>query len=102
MHDLLVDEAALVDADRGPQFVTPVDHVHLLGELGQEERLLSGRVPAAHDGDRLVTVERAVARGAPGDAPPGELALAGHAQLLGHGAGREDDRAGAVLLAVGA
>ena len=43
-----------------------MDDRHPVGELGEEDRLLQGRVPAADDGDLLAPEEEPVAGGAGG------------------------------------
>ena len=69
--------------------------VTLLGELGQEERLLEGRVATAHHGDVLVAEEEAVAGGAGRQAVAEEPLLVGEAEHQGLGAGRHDDECSA-------
>ena len=82
---------------RGAELVAAMHDGHLGGELGQEDRLLHGRVAAADD-DRLgVAEEGGVAGGAVADAAAGELLLAEHAELLVLGAHRQHDGARAVL-----
>ena len=47
-----VGEGALLGDLGGAQLVAAVDDVHGVGELGQEQALLDGRVAAADDGHR--------------------------------------------------
>ena len=70
------------------------------GELGQEGGLLDGRVAAADDDDVLLAEEEAVAGRAPGDAVAGQPLLVRQAELAVGRAHGQDDRAGAVGLAV--
>ena len=82
---------------RGAELLAAVHERDLGGELGQEDRLLHRRVPAA-DHDRLaVAEERGVAGGAVADPAAPQLLLAGYAQFLVLGAHRQDHGAGAVL-----
>ena len=84
----------------GAQRVAPVHDGDRLGEPGEEGGLLHRGVAAADDGDVLVAEEEAVAGGTPGHAVPGQLVLAGEAELAVGRAHREDHRVGGVLAAV--
>ena len=64
----------------------------LLGEAGQERRLLHRGVAAADDRDVLVAEEEPVTGRAPRDAVPGQLLLAGQPELLVRRTGGEDHR----------
>ena len=108
LHRLVADE--LLDARRRPRLVhedliavpgAAADHVHLLRDAAHLDRGLEGRVAAADDGDGLLPVERAVARGAVHNAPPGELVLAGDLQVALLGAAGDDHGPGLDLLAGG-
>ena len=68
----------------------------LVGELGDEDRVLHRRVAAADHGDVLALEEGAVADAAGRDAEALKLHLAGDAEPLGLGAHGEDHGAGAV------
>ena len=88
-----------VDHDlRRAELVAAVHEHDLGGEAREERRLLHRRVAAADDDHALVAEERGVADGAVADAAALQRALAGQAELARRGAGRDDDRAGAVLL----
>ena len=91
--DLVVGEAALLDALGRPQLVSAMNQMNPGCELREEHRFFHGRVPAANDSDHLVPEERAVAGGAPRDAPARELGLSRHAELARHRAGRQDHAA---------
>ncbi len=73
-----------------------MDDRHLGGELGQEHRLLHGRVPSADDDRRRIPEERGVAGGAVADPATSELLLAGHSQLAVLGPHGQDHRPGQV------
>ena len=96
-HGYLVvcKEAGLQDL-LGAEIVAPMDERHLVGEVGQEERVLDGGIAAADHHDLAVAVEEAVAGGAGGDAEAAKALLGGYVQPLGHGAGRQDHRLGGV------
>ncbi len=94
--DLRVGEGAVLHGLGGTQGVTAVDDGDRLGEAGEEGRLLHRGVAAADHGDVVVLEEEAVAGGAPGDATSGEGVLVGQSELAVLGAGRDDDRLGAV------
>ncbi len=101
MHlDLVVGEAALLDALGRPQLVSAMYQVNPGRELREEHRLFHGRIPAAHDRDHLVSEERAIAGGAPRDSSARELGLSGHAELARHRAGRQDHAASGEHLAL--
>ena len=83
----------------GAELVAAV-HQHDLGrEAREERRLLHRRVAAAGHHDALAAEERGVADGAVADAASLQGLLARQAELTRRGAGRDDDGAGAVLLA---
>ena len=73
-----------------------MDEGDLVGELGEEHRLLDGGVAAADDGDVVVPEEEAVAGGAGRDAVAEQLAPRREAEHQGLGAGGDDDRLGPV------
>jgi len=73
---------------------------HLARDIGQVEGLLHGGVAAAHDGDVLALVEKAVAGRAARDATPHEGLLGRQAQVHRGGAGGDDEGIARVLLRV--
>ena len=83
---------------RGAELVPAVDDFDVLGELGQEDRLLHRRVAAADDRRRDVAEEGGVAGRAVADASAGEGVLAVDAELAVLGAHRQDHGAGQVDL----
>ena len=87
LHDLAAAE--LVAAD---------EHGDLVGEAGQEGRLLEGGVAAADDGDLAAAEEEAVAGGAGAHAAAAELLLRRQSQPQGRCAGGDDDGVGEVLV----
>ena len=99
--DLGVGVGALGHDLGGAQLVAAVHDRDRAGELGQEGGLLDGGVTAADDGDVLVAEEEPVAGRAPGHPVPGQSLLVGQPELAVGRAHREDDRAGAVLGALG-
>ena len=74
-----------------PELITSMDDRHCLGEPGEEQRLLHGRVTTADDDDVLVAEEEAVAGGARRDTVAEKLLLAGHAQAPPGRAGGQQD-----------
>ena len=87
--DLLVGERAVLHDLRRAQLVAAVDHVDLRGELGEEGRLLHGRVAAADDGDLLLAEEESVAGRAVRHAVARQALLADDADLAGRRPGGE-------------
>src|SRR5690606_19553794 len=85
---------------RGAELLTTVHDGHRAGELGQERRLLHGRVPAAHDGDVLVTEEEPVTGGTGRDTAAQQLLLAGDVQVARGRTHRQNHRLGGVPLTV--
>jgi hypothetical protein len=67
-----------------------VNQRDMAGDIGQVERFLDGGVAAANNGDRLVAIEETIAGGTGGDALAGEFFFGGQAEVLGRGAGRDD------------
>ena len=97
--DLRVVERALLHDLRGAQLVAAVHDRHLVGELGEEGRLLHRRVAAADHDDVLVAEEEAVAGRAGRDAAAlAACSLGLEAELARRRAGRDDDRVRLVLL----
>ena len=82
----------------GAQLVAAVDQRDLAPEPGEVDRLLQRRVAAADHGDLLAPEEEPVAGGAGRDAVTHQAALRLQAEVLGRGAGGDDDGAGAMLL----
>ena len=97
-RDLVVGLGALEHDPRGAELVAAVDERDAAGEPGQEGGLLHRGVAAADHGDVLVTEEEPVAGGTGAHAHADQLFLAGHAEVPGRGAHREDDGARAVRL----
>jgi hypothetical protein len=60
------------------------------GDVGQIERFFNGGIAATDDGDRLVAVEETIAGGAGGNALAGKFFFRGQAEVLGRGAGGDD------------
>ena len=83
---------------RGAELVAAVDEGDAAGEPGQEGGLLHRRVAAADHGDVLVAEEEPVTGGTGADAHAEQRFLAGHAQVPGGRAHREDDGARLVRL----
>src|SRR5206468_12596323 len=80
-----------VDHDpTGAQRVPAVNDGHRVREPGEEGGFLHRGVAAADHGDVLVAEEEPVAGGAPGDAVPGQLVLAGQPELAVGGAHGQD------------
>jgi len=84
-------EGAVLHDLRGAQRLAPVDDDHLATEPREIERLLQGRVAAAHDHDVPVLEEEAVARRARRDAVADEQRLRRQPEHLGGGAGGDDN-----------
>ncbi len=99
--DLRVGEGTVLHGLAGTQAVAAVHDRDRLGEARQEGGLLHRGVATADHDDVLVAEEEAVTGGAPGDAAPGELVLAGQAQLAVLRSGGDDDGLGPVDLALG-
>ena len=95
--DVLLRAGPLEHDLRRPELVATVHDADLGGELREEDRLLHRRVAAADDDRRAPLEEGRVAGRAVADAAPGELLLAGDAELLVLGAHRQHDRARPVL-----
>src|SRR5688572_5965001 len=97
--DVLRAACAVEHDRRGAELRPPVDDADLPGELGQEGRVLHGRV-AATDHDRVgVAEEGGVTGRAVRHTARRQLLLAGYPELLRLGAHREDHRARLDLLA---
>jgi hypothetical protein len=88
--DLGVLEQALLQDALGAERVAAMDHGHLVGEIGEEQRLLDGGVAAADHHDFLALVEKPVAGGAGGNAVAAESLLGGKPQPARLGAGGDD------------
>ena len=95
--DLRVGERPVLHDLAGPQLVAAVDERDLLGELGEEDRLLHRRVATADDGDVMAAEEEPVAGGAGRQAVSEQLRLGLEAEHQRLGAGGHDDRVGDVL-----
>ena len=73
------------------------DHVHLLGQSGQVERLLAGGVATTHYGHRAFAVEETVAGGACRHTHAVVFLLVVEAQVFGRGSCGDDHRVGGYL-----
>ena len=82
------------------QGVAAVHQVDLAGDVGQVQRFLHRGIAAADHGHVLVLEEEAVAGGAGGHAAALELLLRFQPQVLGGGAGGDDEGVGGVFAAV--
>ena len=74
------------------QLVAPVDERDVRGDVRQVQRFFDRGVAAADDGDVLVAEEEPVAGGAGRDALAAEGLLGRQAEVLGRGAGGDDQR----------
>src|SRR5439155_18626651 len=92
-------ERAVLHDLRRAELLAAVDDGDLVGEPGEERRLLDRRVAAADDRDVLAAEEESVARRARRHAVTEHLALGRYAQHARLGAGRDDDRVRGVLVA---
>ncbi len=92
--DLGVGEGAVLHDLARPQLVAAVDERDLVGELGEERRLLDRRVATADDGDVVAAEEEAVAGRARRQAVTEQLRLGLEAEHQRLRAGRHDDGVG--------
>jgi len=92
--DLLHLEQAVLKDGLGAELITPVHHVELLRETGEEESLLERGVAAADDCEIGPLEEGAVADGAVGHAAAVVLLLARDAELRRLAADGDDDGVG--------
>ena len=74
----------------------------LRGDVREVQRLLDRGVAAADDADVLAAIEEAVAGGAAADAAAHERLLGRQAEVLGRGAGGDDQRVAGVVAGVAA
>ncbi|MCW0450067.1 hypothetical protein NB706_002901 [Xanthomonas sacchari] len=112
VHLVMPDGLDLAGGDLGEQLVlhdlfraqgvAAVHQIDLAGDVGQVQRLFHGGVAAADHDHVLVLVEEAVAGGAGGHAAALERLFRGNAQVLGGGAGGDDQRVAGVVAAVAA
>jgi hypothetical protein len=84
-------KARLHDARRA-QAVATMDQGHVVGEAGEEGRLLDGRVASTNHRDPVPAKEEPVAGRARGHAVPEEPVLVGAAEHERVGPGRDDQR----------
>jgi hypothetical protein len=91
LHDLVHQDAL------GLELVAAVHQRDLAGDVGEVERLFDGGVAAADHRDFLVAVEEAVAGGAGRHALAGEGFFGRQAEVLGAGAGGDDQRVAGVF-----
>ena len=90
-----------VDQDRlGAELVAAVDQGDLAGDVGQVQRFLDRGIAAADHRHFLVAVEEAVAGGAGRHALAHEGFFRRQAQVLGRGAGGDDQRVAGVFAGV--
>ena len=78
------------------QRVPAMHQVHLAAEVGQVQRLLDRRVATAYHHNFFAPVEEAITGGAGADAAAFKGLFAGQAEVLGRGAGGDDERVAAV------
>ena len=90
--DLVVRESAVLHDLRRAKGVLAVDHVDLVGEPGEEVRLLHRRVAATDDRDHALAEEEPVTRGTPRHTVPGETLFVFEPELAVGGARGEDHR----------
>ncbi len=90
--DLRVGERSILHDLAGPQGVPAMDQGDLVGEAGEERRLLDGRVTAAHHGDVLATEEEPVTCGARRHAVPNQPLLGFEPEQQRLRAGAHDQR----------
>ncbi len=93
----LLGEQPLLHDFLGAQLVAPVHQRDVLGDVRQVQRLLDRGVAAADHGDPLAAEEEAIAGGAGGHPATAVALLGGQAQVLGRGAGGDDQRIAGVL-----
>ncbi len=102
-HDVAAGNLVVQALDQdllGAELVAAMDQVHLLGDVCQIECLFHSGVAAADHGHFLVAIEEAVTGGAGGDAAALEGLFGRQAQVLGGGAGRDDQRITGVFAVV--
>ncbi len=87
----------LIDEDGfGLEAVAAMDNHHFGGDSRKIKRFLDGRVAPADDGDTLAFVEESIACGAGRHAFSAVVFLGGDTQVLGGGAGSDDEGVGRV------
>ncbi len=84
----------------GTELVAAVNEVHLLGDVGQIERLFHGGVATPDHRHFLIAIEETITGGAGRDAAPLERLFGGQAQILGGGTGGDDKGIAGVLAVV--
>src|SRR5574344_1374175 len=84
----------------GGELVAAVDQGDRAGNVGQVQRLFYGRVAPTDHADGLVAVEKAIAGGAARNTSAHEVLLRRQAQVLGRGAGGDDQRVAGVAAAI--
>ncbi len=94
--DLRVSEETLLEDALGAKLATAMHQRHLVGVVGEVQRLLHRRVAAADHDDLLAAVEEAVAGGAGRHPVALELLLGGEAEPFRLGAGGEHHGLGEV------
>ena len=90
--DLGMFGSTLLKKRAGAQLIAAMDDRHRRGVARDEQALFQGAVAAAHDDHLLVLEEPAVAGGAIGDTPAGQLILTRDLQLIRAGTGGDNDR----------
>ena len=92
--DILAVHHALLHDLGGTQEGLADNHIHLLGQSAEVERILAGRIAATNDGNSLLAIEETVARSTGTDALTIVFALVVKAQILGRSSGSNDDCVG--------
>ena len=92
--DVLAVHHALLHDLGGTQEGLADNHIHLLGQSAEIERILAGRIAATNDGNRLLAIEETVARSTGTDALTIVFALVVKTQILGRGSCGNDDGIG--------
>ena len=104
-HDLAGGDLLVQAVDQDglrPKAVAAVHEVHRAGDVGEVQRLLHRGVAATDHAHILAPVEEAVAGRAAADATPHEGLLGRDAEVLGRGAGGDDQRVAGVVRGVAA
>ena len=84
----------------GAKFIAPVNHGDLIGDVGQVEGFLDRRVTAADHSHVLTLIKETIAGGAGGNPFAHECLFRIESQILGAGAGGNDQRIAGVAARV--
>jgi hypothetical protein len=76
----------------GAELLAAMNQGDVAGDVGQIQRFFDGCIAAANDGDRFVAVKETIASGAGGNALAGKFFFRGQAEILGRGAGGNNQR----------